>query len=458
MRTTLINPTVWLLAGTAVAAIAGVLRQRDARQSFDVMVRYACTWPLLVVLVAMAAAGAGSRAALGLLAPGAYAEEVIAARSFLEERQLYDADPRQELEQWTSESTLAAPPWADLPGISPCQASTLTDRARFFTNHAHTPMLLLAGVPIVKAGGGRGLYAVLLLLSLLGVLAIVAVLLERTGISWRSRPALLLLAAVGGWQPVLAGIRQGDAVLPVTALGVLAWHLAGRRERAGSASLAAGLAACFALPAIGLLPAMLRSWARPGLLSVVVFAAGVAATMLVAGAGVIPSFVQIAVNTASTYAYAVTNYAVFARAGAAGMSPAVVTGLIMLVVLVTWMRARSADDSFASYSVLGLLLAPVVWSQHLALLLVPVVVLLGRVLVKRSSLSLAGWAGLMLLFSLPDASAAWFSEVLPIRVPGAVLPVLSIGLLVTWGWLVGAAGRRPSASAVPDVIAAAPLI
>ncbi|MBA2304153.1 MAG: DUF2029 domain-containing protein, partial [Acidobacteria bacterium] len=277
--TTLLNPTVWLLVATALVALAGVFRQRDARQSLETVVHYACMWPVLTLLVGMAAAGVGSRAVLGFLAPGAYAEEVIAARSFLDARRLYSANPRQELEEWSSGSGAARLPWASVPGISPCQASALSDRARFYTNHAHTPMLLLAGVPIVMASGGHGVYATLLLLSLLAVLAMVAVLLERAGLAWRSRPALLVLAAIAGWQPVLAGIRQGDAVLPVAALVALAWHLAARHVRGGRAGLAAGIAACLTVPAIGILPALLRTWRRAGTLAVLVFVTGAVVTI-----------------------------------------------------------------------------------------------------------------------------------------------------------------------------------
>ena len=104
MRTTLLNPTLWLLGATLVAAVVGIVRRRSARESLESVLRYACLAPVLAAIVLLSAFNVGSRAVLGFLAPGAYAEEVVAARSFLQERQLYDADPRRELEQWTAGS------------------------------------------------------------------------------------------------------------------------------------------------------------------------------------------------------------------------------------------------------------------------------------------------------------------------------------------------------------------
>jgi hypothetical protein len=453
MRTTLLNPTVWLLAATALVALAGVFRGRDARQSIGTLVHYACMWPVLMLLLAMAGGGVASRAVLGFFAPGAYAEEVIAARSFLEARTLYSSDPRKELEEWSAGSSVAAPPWADLPGITPCQVSALTDRARFYTNHAHTPMLLLAGVPIVKLGGGHGVYATLLLLSVLSIVAIAWVLLERSGLELRSRPALLLLAAIAGWQPVLAGIRQGDAVIPVAALVVLAWHFAARHERRVGTALAAGVAASLALPAVGVLPALLRTRRHPGMLALLVFCVSIAITIAVAGTGVMAAFLETSAATARTYSYALTNYAVLGRAAAAGWTPAWMIATTALLAVVSWIQGRQAEDAFAAFVMVGLLVSPVVWSQQLALIIVPAAALFYRLESSPSSFPVFAWATLMMLLSLPDGSAAWFSEVLPIRFPGGVLPIVSVALVMLWGWVVTVAGA-PEISPAPDLVAA----
>nr|MBA2302323.1 hypothetical protein [Acidobacteriota bacterium] len=207
--------------------------------------------------------------------------------------------------------------------------------------------------------------------------------------------------------------------------------------RGGRAGLAAGIAACLTVPAISILPALLRTWRRPGALAVLVFVTGAVVTIEVAGTGVIRSFLETAGQTAGTYAYAVTNYAVLGRAAGAGANFTAVIGTTAFLAVVSWIRGEEPDDAFAAFAVLGLLVSPLVWSQQLALILVPAAVLFSRLVGGASSLPLALWATLMLLLSLPDGSAAWFSQLLPIRFPGGVLPVVSVGLVVLWGWVVG---------------------
>ena len=102
MRTTVLNPTIWLLAATAVAALVGSARRRDAQEVSRALLRWACAWPVLILVTALAIFGVGSRVVLGYLAPGAYAEEVIAARTFLATGQLYSGDARSELAEWLS--------------------------------------------------------------------------------------------------------------------------------------------------------------------------------------------------------------------------------------------------------------------------------------------------------------------------------------------------------------------
>src|SRR5690606_40277799 len=120
----------------------------------------------IVLLLVLTAVAVASRIVLGLMSPGAYAEEVLAARTFLEQRRLYSDDSRSDLAQWLEQEQPLA--W-ELPGTSPCQDSAMAQRARFYTSHAHMPTLLLASVPIVHLLGGRGLYLVLLGLSALAV-------------------------------------------------------------------------------------------------------------------------------------------------------------------------------------------------------------------------------------------------------------------------------------------------
>lgn len=431
MLTTALNPTIWLLAATMTAAIAGVVRGRDAREVVRDLERYLCAWPVLIALMLLAGAGLGSRVVLGFLSPGAYAEEVVAARTFLERRALYTSDSRGELSEWIAGRP--AVPWEDIPGVTPCQVNAISNRALFYTEHAHTPMLLLAGVPIVHVAGGRGLYVVLMLLSIGAGIAMAAVLIERAGVSWRSRAGLLIVAAIAGWQPLLAGIRQGDAVLPAAGLVALAWRYAARGQATRSAS-AAAVASCLALPAAGVPLALMRSAPRAAALAIVIVVTAVGAAVALAGTAVIPGFLQTIAETASTYAGAVPNYGVLGRLMASGNN--LIAALFMTSVLLCgWWRARSIDASFAIFSAAGLLAAPVLWSQHLALLIVPIAVLFASIAASRSSLALAAWSLLVLCFSLPDPAVARLLELAAPIYSASPLPVGSLALVIFWTWI-----------------------
>lgn len=441
MLTTALNPTVWLLVATMVAAIVGAVRGRDAREVVGRLERLLCAGPVLTTLCLLAAFGLGSRTVLGFLSPGAYAEEVVAARSFLEQGGLYGANGRGELSEWIADTP--AVPWNAIPGVTPCQANAISNRALFYTEHAHTPMLLLAGVPIVRVAGGRGLYVALASLSIGAVIAIWTILSQRAGIPWRSRQGLLVLAAIAGWQPVLAGIRQGDAVLPAAGLVVIAWHLAGRRRSTASA-ISAAVASCIALPAAGGLPAIIRS--APGAawpaLAIVVAAAG--GTVALTGSAVIPAFVQTMAETARTYAGAVPNYAVLGRFMTTGHAH-IATAFMAIVLACSWWRARTNDAAFAIFSVAGLLAAPVLWSQHLALVIVPAAVLFASVATSRPSLGLAAWSLLVLCFSLPDPAVARLLELAaPISFTDP-LPVVPFALVTFWTWTTFSRASSPVA-------------
>ncbi|MEO5896079.1 MAG: hypothetical protein ABIS06_10285 [Vicinamibacterales bacterium] len=449
MRTTLLNPAVWVLATTAAIAAAGAWRGRTARESLETMVGFATMWPVLMALCAMSAAGIGSRAVLGFLAPGAYAEEVAAARTFLSERGLYSDDGRAEVHELMGESGAAALPWAGLPGISGCQVNAITNRAQFFTNHAHTPMLLLAGVPLVSLGGSRGLYLLLLLLSCAAVLAMSAIAINRAGFVWNSRPAILTLAVIAGWQPVLAGVRQGDAVLTAAGLVAVAWYLVGVADL--RAPLAAALASCLALPAIGVLPALARNAPRAAGLALLIFSAAAGATAFVAGPEIFPAFIRTAAQTATSYAFAPQNYGVAGRLAATGAGGPLLLAALAAALVCTWWCARTIDHAFAAFVALGLLVAPVVWSQHLALVFVPALVLLTAVIVRGSAATLATWSALVLMLSLPDIAVEKLGALVGAGVWGPTFPILPVILVAFWVWTVfPLASRRPSAATAPD--------
>lgn len=432
MRTTLLNPVVWLLTMTCAAALVGAIRRERARPTVDRVVTLATTWPALAILVVLAAGGLGSRLVLGYLSPGAYAEEVVGARAFLAERRVYGGDARAELTQWMAEAPASADAWT-LPGITPCQASALRTRPQFYTSQGHPPTLLLASVPVVQVLGGRGLYVVLALTSAIACVVIAGVLLREAGVTPRSRAAVLLGAAVVGWQPIVAGIRQGDAVVPAGALVVLAWHWA--RGHAVRAGIAGGVASCMTLPALAVLPALCRVGWPAGAVASTVLVVVAAIVAGIAGPLVFVDFSSTLTLSARTYAQAAYNYALMGRGLTQGLDT-LVLGMIAVTVIVTVWRGRTRDTAIGAWMTVGLLVAPVVWSQHLVLTLVPLAVLFRRA-ATGPALALAAWAGLALLLSLPDPAVALLFEVLVSVSPAlATVPVVSVALVALWCWLV----------------------
>ena len=430
MRTTILNPTVWLLLAVALSAAAGVWRRETARQSLARVIRGATGTAALAALALAACGGFAARAVVGYLSPGAYAEEVVSARAFLEDRTLYGGDRRAELAAWMAEAP--ADPFS-LPGITPCQANAMANRPRFFTSQGHPPTLLLASVPVVGVAGGRGLFVLLTLASSIAVALAGGVLAREAGVPLRSRTALGLVLAVAGWQPVLAGVRQGDAVIPAAALVVLAWHLAGRGD--GRSAVAGAIAPCLALPAIGVWPALLRCRPRAGALALLIASACVGLALAAGGVLVLADFASALLFSAHTYADALPNYAVVGRLLLAGVPPSVLIGLFVAAAIAGLARGRSVDGAFGTALMLGLLAMPIVWSQHLALALVPLAVLLRRIEAGGASIALVCWALLGLLVSLPDPAVTLLSERLPIPSP-VVIPFVPGVMAVLWGWLL----------------------
>lgn len=432
MLTTLLNPTLWLLAATGLSAAHAVRHGQDGRQALARVIRYSTATPALAAIVLLAAGGFASRVALGLLSPGAYAEEVLGARAFLEGGQLYGGgDARRDLTELVAEAAVPVEPWT-LPGITPCQGSAMADRARYYTSQGHPPTMLLASVPVVMLLGGQGLYLTLVVMSCMALLAAAGALRRLGGVAPNTRAAVLVVAALAAWQPVLAAVRQGEALVIVAALSVVAWGAV--RDGAARAGFLGGIAAMMTLPALALVPALLRVRLKAGLVAAATLAGGVLLVMAAGGPTILPDFVALLAPSASTYAQAANNYAVVGRVLTGG--PAVAPIAFIAAALLSLWRGRSVDGGFASWLALGLLAAPIVWSQHLALALVPLLVLLKRALDARSAAPLALWSALAVLISAPDPLVAWLHALAAAAAPAAVLPVVSVALLAQWAWIV----------------------
>ena len=130
------------------------------------------------------------------------------------------------------------------------------------------------------------------------------------------------------------------------------------------------------------------------------------------------------------------NYALVGRALIHSLDGPTLGTLVVAAGVSVW-RGRTRDTAFGAWMTLGLIAAPIVWSQHLVLALVPLVVVFRRIVSGGSSLALAGWALLVLLLSLPDPAVAHLHDLLASFWPAlSTVPVVSLGLVGLWAWLL----------------------
>jgi len=433
VTTTLLNSTLWLLAVLLAFATMAAARGRSPRDAATRAIAIATWWPVLTLVGLMTAAGVGSRLFLGYVSPGAYAEEVVGARAFLAERRLYQGDDRADLRRWLDAEPMPADPFA-IPGITACQADAMASRPQFYTGQGHPPVLLLASAPIVAVFGGRGVFVLMSLAAIAALVAAIRALARWAGIDPPSQQTWLLAAAVFGWQPVIAGLRQGDAAVLAGALVVLAWQL---RANTTAGGLAAGIAGAIAPPALAASAALVRLRSTAAVVAAGVLAAAGLATVAAGGLLVVADYARLVVAAARAYADAPLNYAIAGRllANASTLVPIAVLGLL-LGGITAW-RARSGDAAFAAWLALAMLASPIVWSQHLLLTLVPVAVLFSRVFDARSSWPLVAWTLLTMVLSLPDPAMAHLRDAIALVSPRAAdVPLVSVGLVAMWSWLV----------------------
>ena len=448
MKTTFLNPVLWLLAATAVVAAAGVVRGQTAKVALERTVRLACLWPVLTALVLMSAAGLASRAAIGARAErDMNGGQAAAVRRLLIQTPADAVETRSAFRDWIWPSERPTVPWETTAGSAPCPVKTMATQVPLFTIQADTPTLLVAAAPIVGAAGARALTVALLVLALAAVATLGAILLKVMELRWGSREGWLLLAVLCGWQPVLAGVRQTDIALPAAAGVLAAWYFL-RSGRAAASGFAASIATCLAVPAAGVLPALARSAPRAALVGALSLAALVTGTLAVAGLHTVAGFVMTLVYAARMWSIADTNYSVLGRAVTAAIPPIVIALMLVLAGSISWWRSRTPDGAFGSFLILGLLAAPVLWSQHFTLLIVPTVVLLVRVWTQGSSASLLACTVLLTFLSLPDPAVTRLNSLLPLYVRGGgVVPAGSIALILFWLWIVvgaDASRHRPA--------------
>ena len=448
MKTTILNPVLWLLAVTAVIATGGVIRRQTARVSLERTVRLACFWPILTLLLLMSAAGLVSRAVIGATSErDMNGGQAAAVRRFLLQTPTDAVETRSAFRDWLWPSERPSVPWELATGSAPCPVKTMATQVPLFTIQADTPTLLVAAAPIVGSAGSRGLTLALLVFALAAVATLGVILLKVMELRWGSRRGWLLLAVLCGWQPVLAGVRQTDIALPAAACVLAAWYCL-RAGRPGASGVAASVATCFAVPAVGILPALARSAPRAALIGTISSAALLTVTLAVAGLHTVAGFVMTLAYAARMWSVADTNYSVVGRAVTAAIPPVAIVIMLVLAASISWWRSRTTDGAFGSFLILGVLAAPVLWSQHFTFLIVPAVVLLLRVWTHGSSASLLACTVLLTFLSLPDPAVARLNSLLPLHVRGgSIMPGGSLALIVFWLWIVldgDATERRPA--------------
>ena len=146
--------------------------------------------------------------------------------------------------------------------------------------------------------------------------------------------------------------------------------------------------------------------------------------------------------TARTYAGVMPNYALAGRLWGSGqVGVLAISGATVASVAIALWRARTVDHAFAVFSILGLLVAPLAWSQHLVIGLLAVTVALAVVERSPGTAALALWALAALGVSLPDPAVALLSEAIApaLTTPWPLVPFV---LSASWTWLVLSAGVR----------------
>ena len=139
MKTTFLNPVLWLLAATAVMAAAGVVRGQTAKVALERTVRLACLWPVLTALVLMSAAGLASRAAIGARAErDMNGGQAAAVRRLLIQTPADAVETRSAFRDWIWPSERPTVPWETTAGSAPCPVKTMATQVPLFTIQADT--------------------------------------------------------------------------------------------------------------------------------------------------------------------------------------------------------------------------------------------------------------------------------------------------------------------------------
>jgi hypothetical protein len=446
---TLVNPATCVLLAAAV-----IFAARGARGGLGSFARWLERPAVTTALAVLAAAHVIARIGIGIVAPGDFAGEIVAARAWRSGGALYSADIAADSRAVVDEAPDAfarAVERSVPPGLRPAIEARRHTR---LVAQAHPPTLLAGWVLLIALVGTSGAF---LLASLASVVA--AAWLGWCLAAWVPASGMVIpvVVLVIAWQPVLASIRDGQVSTIVAALSVGAWGQA-RRGRANRAGVLAGIAAVAKLYPALLLLALVRDSRRAALSAVVFLLAAAAATTLVVGADAWAGYFSAARSVTAGHWNTLGSLSLLARFGQVAGRPVAVaawlaSGVLLLALTILADRrdrpgdpAGAFDLSFARFCCLAVLLPPVAWHHYAVLLVLPLAVAWRRAWVDEDSFGL--WIVMIsaLVLSLPVAETSGMGLGVSAAAPPVLAVVRSAIVLILWFWLVRV---RPAGSRAP---------
>lgn len=446
----LINPTFWIAAG----ALALVIRNVSGQHRAAGLAGYArlLSHPLaLLVIGVLAAANVTARVSMALLAPGDFAGEIAAARSFSRTGELY------------SRETVLVEPLGPLASAmvpyvpARLQHAAATRRALALAAQAHPPTLLLAAVPGVRRFGPEGAYLTLAILSLAAAAWTALVLVRECAPGLAAHIGALCLLLLVAWQPALAAVRDGQVSVILASLVISGWAALrrGRRVRAG---VWLGIATALKLyPGLVLLATIQRSRRTVAVAGAIVLA-GAAAASATAGRVVWSDYATALSQVLAAHLSSPANLSIAARLGPLAHAPVgrAIYLISALLLIGLTMRCGVDGDSdergpaitrfdvcFARMCCLSVVLSPIAWHHYTFVLALPIAVVATQVWQSGRRPILAALLLCTVWLCLP-VTVEWTVRAQSARALGLVLShtVPALGL---WGLLAFASAPvRPA--------------
>ena len=451
MFTTVFNGTIWLLLTAVVVELAGCLGRAGRGYSRPALARILGSRLICIALCITALAGIVSRIYVGYAVPGDIGQDVVSAESWLRGGSLYPTDLQARLARWLETDPPIAPLADRIPIIRRYQSEQLQAIPSLYVVQAHTPPTALISTLLVRLVGPNQIYLIVAGLSLVTIYSTVQVLGAAFPALFGSRHKLAVHAAVFGWQPILATLRQGQFTILITGLLVWAWRNL-REGRPARAGVAIGVATILKLYPGILIPYLFLRHKRAFWFAISTCAIGTAGVIAFAGWGTVPEFLRATNVVEAQYGLAMNNFSPPARLSLllGTTRPWLWTiGFaisLSLALVTTWCvrqlgRRRSPkrsinmlDLEYSIFTSLGCVLSPICWSHYFVALLLPLAVLLGEVRLTRCGILMVSCIALLL--SLPDQVSIWLAHH-PLGAVGLLLSSFpTVALLALLIWLV----------------------